>query len=498
MVAAHISQAADPGLSAMLLADTIPTTAMFDFHRVSTEAANDQRLRKAVRSVTLHYCDARRHRLQELPDSSALRGLAKQIRQHTLDHLDYYLEQLVAKVEQAGGQVHFATDAAEAQRIVLDIASQTNCRHVVKSKSTVSEEIGLTAALLQAGLDVVETDLGRFIGQISHDRPGHPQASVIHKDQASIAQTLAEYLKVPPTDDPQKLGMQVRTHLRDKFRQADMGITGANFLIAETGQVCLLANDGNPRQCLTPRVLVTVTGIEKVVPRLADLSVMLKLLARSATGQTMAVYTSLFGGIRKAPQQDGPEEFHLVLLDNGRSRILDSGYREVLQCIHCGACVNTCPVYRSIGGQAYGHAYVGPIGAILAPLLDGLEQHTDLPYASTLCGACTNACPVKINIPKHLMNLRRDIVARRLDSRLTQKACQSWMRLISDGALSRIANVLRNWRPRRRTQETEWIPEGDGLLANWTQVRDLPAPTHETFHHLWLRRRSDTKGAHHD
>jgi L-lactate dehydrogenase complex protein LldF len=277
-----------------------------------------------------------------------------------------------------------------------------------------------------------------------------------------------------------------------------MGVTGANFLVAETGQVCLVSNDGNARQCLTPRVLVTVTGIEKVVPRLADLAVLLKLLGRSATGQTMAVYTSLFGGIRKGPQQDGPEESHLVLVDNGRSRILDSGYREVLQCIHCGACLNACPVYRNIGGQAYGHAYSGPIGAILAPLLDGLERYKDLPYASTLCGACTDACPVKIDIPRHLMNLRREIVTRHLDSRLTQKACQVWMRVMSGGFLGRIAGIFRGWRLRGRQQETEWITQGDGLLANWTGVRDLPAPANETFQQLWLQHRPDAKEAHHD
>lgn len=472
--------------------------ALFDFHRASDEAARNQRLRNALRTATLHYNDARQRRLQELPDANALRQSAQQIRQHTLEHLDYYLEQLVANITQQAGQVHFASDAAEAQRLILDIASRTHCRRIVKSRSAVTDEINLAAAMQQAGLELLETDLGQFIGQISHDRPSHPHAPLIHMDQASIAKALSAHLQIPPADPPQPMGTHLRAHLRDAFRQADMGVTGANFLIAQTGQVCLVSNDANIRHCTTPRVRVIVAGIEKLLPRLADLSVMLKLLSRSATGQTMAVYTSLFGALRTAPADEKPQEFHLVLLDNGRSRILASDYRETLRCIHCNACLNACPVYRTIGDQAYGHAYTGPIGAILAPLIDGLEHHKDLPYASTLCGACVDACPVQIDIPKHLVNLRREIVARHLDSRLARKACQLWMRLLNATLFNRVTNLFRAWRRRPDPQTPEWITRGDGLLANWTESRDLPKPASETFQQLWQQRPANPRRAPHE
>ncbi|HEY1921915.1 MAG TPA: LutB/LldF family L-lactate oxidation iron-sulfur protein, partial [Tepidisphaeraceae bacterium] len=400
----------------------------FDFHALSTKAAADIRLKTAVSSNTLHQYEGRRHRMLDLPNPDALRSLAGEIKQHTLDNLDYYIEQFQRAAESNGAKIHFAHDGPAAQKIIADIARQSGCTRVIKSKSMASEEIELAQHLEAAGLDLVETDLGEFIIQISHDKPSHLVAPVMHKDRASIAKLFSEYFKTPYTDDPPMLTAQARVYLRNKFRHADLGITGGNFLIAETGQICVVENEGNARQSLTtPRVLVSLVGIEKLIPRLSDLAVMLKLLARSATGQPMTVYTSIFGGPRQGGETDGPEQTHIVLLNNGRTEILASPeYRETLRCIRCGACLNACPVYRKIGGHAYGSVYPGPIGALITPLFQGLEKFQDLPNASSLCGACYEVCPVKINIPKHLINLRRDINTRRISTSSERLFYKAW------------------------------------------------------------------------
>jgi L-lactate dehydrogenase complex protein LldF len=266
-------------------------------------------------------------------------------------------------------------------------------------------------------------------------------------------------------------------------------MTGGNFVIAQTGQVCVVENEGNARQSLTtPRVLVSLVGIEKVIPRLSDLSVMLKLLARSATGQAMTIYTSIFGGPRKPGEKDGPEEFHLVLLDNGRSEILASEYRETLRCIRCGACLNACPVYRKIGGHAYGSVYPGPIGALITPLFQGLGNFKDLPQASSLCGACYEACPVKINIPQHLINMRRDIVQQRLNSPIERTVYRLWAAGIKSPFMYKLIAMLQKWSLRRRAHRTGWVKKMPKIAAGWTQVRDMPAPAAKTFHQLWSRR----------
>ena len=326
----------------------------FDFHKVSVQAAGDERLKLAINNAVMRQYTARQDRMLDLPDPDRLRALAGEIKQHTIENLDYYLEQIVANVEKNGGIVHFARDGAEANRIIIDIANKAGCTRCIKSKSMVSEEIHLVGALEAIGMDVVETDLGEFIVQISHDRPSHLVAPIVHKDRKSIAKLFSEYFKTPYNDDPQALTMQARHYLRDKFRKSDFGMTGGNFLVAETGQVACVENEGNQRQSITtPRVLVSLVGIEKVIPRMADLAVMLKLLARSATGQPFTVYTNIFGGPKAPGEKDGPEEFHLVLIDNGRTEILaHPEYRETLRCIRCGACVIACPSYRKIGGHA--------------------------------------------------------------------------------------------------------------------------------------------------
>jgi L-lactate dehydrogenase complex protein LldF len=462
----------------------------FDFHQVSVKAAGDEKLKSAINNAVLRQYTGRQLRLLDLPDSDKLRTLAGDIKQHALDYLDFYLDQFAANVRKNGGQVHFARDGDEAKKIIRDIALEANCKSCIKSKSMVSEEIDLVPSLEAAGIDVVETDLGEFIVQISHDRPSHLVAPIVHKDKASIAKLFSEYFGTPYNDDPNALTMQARVYLRDKFRRADFGMTGGNFLVAETGQVCCVENEGNQRQSITtPRVLVSLVGIEKIVPRMVDLAVMLKLLARSATGQPVTIYTNIFGGPRSPDEKDGPEEFHLVLMDNGRSEILaDPEYRETLRCIRCGACLNACPIYRKIGGHAYGSVYPGPIGALITPLFQGLENFKDLPQASSLCGACYEACPVKINIPKHLINLRRDIQQKHLNSSIERGVYRLWAWAMKSPFLYNTIGNLQKFDLRRRAHDTGWVHDMPSIAAGWTQIRDMPAPAKKTFHQLWRKR----------
>jgi L-lactate dehydrogenase complex protein LldF len=462
----------------------------FNFQEAAAKGAADRRLRTAVMNNTYVKQKGREKRWTELPDIQAIRELASQIKEHTLENLDYYLIQLKAAVERNGGVVHFAADAARARQIVLDIAAKTGCKRIIKSKSMASEEIGLTHCLEAEKLDVVETDLGEFIVQITHDRPSHLVAPIIHKDRGSIGRAFSEYFQTPYTDDPPTLTMQARAFLRDKFRRAELGMTGGNFLVAQTGQVCVVENEGNARQSIsTPRVLVSLVGIEKIVPRLSDLAVMIKILARSSTGQSITVYTSLFGGPRQAGEKDGPEEFHLILMDNGRSEILAKpDYRETLKCIRCGACLNVCPIFRGVGGHAYGSVYPGPIGALLSPLFNGLKEYKDLPQASSLCGACGEACPVKIDIPRHLVQLRRDIVNQHLNGKLERFVYRLWARGLKSPLMYRLISAIQGFDLRRRADERGWISRLPKIAAGWTQVRDMPAPAEHSFHRLWKDR----------
>src|SRR4051812_45228006 len=463
----------------------------FDFHKLSVKAAGDERLKASINNAVMRQYTGRQLIMAELPDADGLRDLAGRIKQHALDHLDFYLEQLAANVRKNGGHVHFAKDGREATRIILDIAANASCTRCIKSKSMVSEEIDLVHALEIAGMDVVETDLGEFIVQISHDKPSHLVAPIVHKDRASIAKLFSEYFGTPYNDDPQSLTMQARTYLRDKFRQSDFGMTGGNFLVAETGQLCCVENEGNQRQSITtPRVLVSLVGIEKVVPRVADLNVMLKLLARSATGQPCTIYTNIFGGPRAPGEKDGPEEFHLVLIDNGRSEILASEeYRETLRCIRCGACLNACPIYRKIGGHAYGSVYPGPIGALITPLFQGLGEFKDLPQASSLCGACYEACPVKINIQQILINMRRDIKAAHLDGVMERVVYRISGWGLKSPFLYNVIGTLQKWDLRRRARRGGgWVKTMPSIAAGWTEVRDMPAPARKTFHQMWRKK----------
>jgi L-lactate dehydrogenase complex protein LldF len=378
-----------------------------DFTGAVAQALTDVPLQAALGRLSDTLMTANRRGYEALADSDLLRDHAKRIKEHTLAHLDRYLEELERSVERAGGHVHWAGSAEDARRIILDIADENGCKRIVKSKSMTSEEIHLNPALEAAGLEVTETDFGEYIIQLAGERPSHLVAPAVHHTRESVARVLSKHLGRQLPDDPVALAAEGRAALRTRFEQADMGISGANFAVAQTGTIVLITNEGNGRLTTTcPRIHVALMGIEKVLPQLEHLPVFLKLLARAATGQTLSVYTTLITGPRRDSEIDGPEEFHLILLDNGRSKILATPFRESLQCIRCGACLNACPVYRRIGGHAYGGVYAGPIGSILTPLYDSVRANPDLPHASSLCGACQAVCPVRINIPHMLIGLR--------------------------------------------------------------------------------------------
>jgi L-lactate dehydrogenase complex protein LldF len=427
----------------------------------------------------------------ELPDGEALRDRARAIKAHTIAHLDHYLVQLEQSVERLGGHVHWARTGDEACAVILDIARRNAVRTVVKSKSMATEEIHLNVALENAGIEAVETDLGEYIVQLAGEPPSHILAPAIHKSKADIAALFDEKLNAANLREAEEMATVARRTLRERFRSAEMGVTGANFAVAETGTIVLLENEGNIRLSTSlPRLHVAVVGIEKVIPRFADLGVFLKILARSATGQTMSSYVSFITGARRVGEVDGADEFHLVLLDNGRTRILaDEAKRESLYCLRCGACLNVCPVYQKIGGHAYGSVYPGPIGAIITPPLVGLERSKDLPFASSLCGACREVCPVRINIPHVLLSLRREWSEGNeqhkshapLGERLAIKAW-AW-------AMKRPR--LYNW-SFRLPAALQGLLLKDGKFErlpfaarNWTRNRDFPAIAPKPFRALW-------------
>ncbi len=456
-----------------------------DFLNAVGEALHDPPLQAALVRLTDTLMAGNRRGYASLADSSALRYHAKRIKEHTLAHLDRYLEQLEASVYKRGGHVHWAASAEDARRTVVEIARKAGARCAVKSKSMTTEEIHLNPALEAAGLEVTETDFGEFILQLAGERPSHLVAPAVHHTRESIARILSARAGVPLPDDPVVLAQTGRRLLREKFAAADMGITGVNFAVAETGTIVLVSNEGNARLTTTcPRVHVAVMGMEKVIPRLVDLPVFLKLLARAATGQTLSVYTTLITGPRRPGEIDGPEEFHLVILDNGRSRVLATPFRESLQCIRCGACLNACPVYRRIGGHAYGGVYAGPIGSILTPLYDSVADNPHLPHASSLCGACQAACPVKINIPHMLIGLRELQQHEKGKSWRERLAYRLACAVLRRPWLYRLAQRCARLVLRPRATDG-WLRKLPGAGTAWTDVRDFPAPAARSFRERW-------------
>ena len=386
-----------------------PTSETFDQN--AKAALADSHLRGALRNATSLFGERRLAAAQSLYNWEDLRSQARAIKDNVLLHLDEYLEAFVSKAESRGAIVHWARDAAEANSIICSLTVERGAKSIVKSKSMTTEETHLNVALERAGMQVVETDLGEYIIQLADETPSHIIVPAIHKTKKQIAELFTEELGIPPTDDVAELTSTARTTLREKFANADVGISGVNFGIAETGTILILENEGNIRLTTSlPRMHIAVMGIEKIIPRFEDIDVFLKLLPRSGTGQRLTTYQSLLTGPKKNPNDEGPEELHIVLMDNGRSRMLAHPVtRQSLACIRCGACLNACPVYQQIGGHAYGSVYPGPIGAVITPQLMGLEKTSQLPYASSLCGACREVCPVKIDIPRLLLHLRAEI-----------------------------------------------------------------------------------------
>ena len=453
----------------------------------------DTQLRKNVRHAT-DVIQAKRARVVgEMPDWQELREAGKQIRQHTMEHLDYYLQEFEANCTRAGGVVHWAKDAEEARRIIVGLVKASRSDEVIKIKSMTTEEIQLNSALEAAGIHPFETDLAELIIQLGQDRPSHIVVPALHKNRQQIREIFQREMNLPELGEkPQDLADAARMFLREKFLRVKTGVSGANFLIAETGGVCVVESEGNGRMCLTlPETLITVAGIDKVLPRFEDLEVMLQLLPRSATGERMNPYNSIWTGVDAS---DGPKAFHVVLMDNARTSILaDAEGRQTLNCIRCAACQNACPVYRQTGGHAYGSVYAGPIGAILTPQLQEMHHSQSLPYASSLCGACYEVCPVKINIPEVLIHLRNKVV-------LQNTAGVAGLFDVEAGAMKAMAMIFRSERRFRAAQrlgrvaesplvkKDGWIGWLPGMLGGWTQVRDLQEMPKETFRDWWEKR----------
>ncbi|MBI3696911.1 MAG: iron-sulfur cluster-binding protein [Acidobacteria bacterium] len=470
------------------------------FHQRIQEALLDERLQKALYAATGRLMEKRKSGVttDQLPDYQELRTHANRIKRHTLENLDYYLETLTRNVEARGGHVQWCRDAGEAQVFIGQLARERGVKLVVKSKSMTSEEVDLNEALQQQGVEPVETDLGEFIIQLARQRPYHIVAPAMHKTRQQVADLFEERLGVPREEEIEKQTMIARAVLRKKFLEAGMGISGANFLIAESGAVVIVENEGNARLTTSsPRIHVALAGIEKIIPRAADLAVFLQLLGRSATGQPLTSYTSFLSGSRRPGELDGPDEFHLVLLDNGRSRVLaDREKRQTLYCIRCGACLNICPVYRRIGGYSYPGAYSGPIGAILTPQFLGLQHEPELPFASSLCGACAEVCPVKIEIPKILLELRSEVKkaeAREAGWNLEPSNVEKigfglWAWLMRHPRLFELAGAAAQiLLPADR--DGKWLRNLPGPLQAWTRWRDFPPPAPRSFRQLWRTRR---------
>ena len=390
---------------------TAPAQTSRTFDRNARSALDDTQLRGALRHATGLFGERRQAAIATVDDWEGLRSRARALKDETLAHLDRYLEEFAARAEEAGATVHWARDGAEACAVIGAIAIGRGARTVVKSKSMASEEIHLNAALAELGIEPIETDLGEYIIQLAGETPSHIVVPAIHKTKRQIAELFVEKLGIPPSDDVATLTEAARQALRQRFARADLGISGVNFGVAETGSILILENEGNARLTTSlPRAHIALMGIEKVIPRFEDLDVFLKLLPRSGTGQLLTAYQSILTGTRRADGDEGPDELHIVLMDNGRSRMLaHPTTRQSLACIRCGACLNACPVYQQVGGHAYGSVYPGPIGAVISPQLFGLESSSQLPFASSLCGACREVCPVKIDIPELLLHLRAQV-----------------------------------------------------------------------------------------
>ncbi len=452
---------------------------------------NNTFMRGAVSGAQERLQTRRLDAVHELGNWEEWRSLAEEIRQHVLEHLDYYLYQLSENVAKRGGHVYFAETAEEASGYIRTVIEKKNAKKVVKSKSMVTEEINLNAKLEEAGCEVIETDLGEYILQVDdHDPPSHIVAPALHKNKEQIRDVFAEKLNYRNTEKPEELAWHAREMLRQEYLTADVGITGCNFAVAETGSITLVTNEGNADLVTSlPKTQITVMGMERLVPTYEEMEVLVSMLTRSAVGQKLTSYITVLSGPREEFDVDGPEDFHLVIVDNGRSDILGGEFQSILQCIRCAACVNVCPVYRHVGGHSYGSIYSGPIGAVLSPLLGGYDDYKELPYASTLCGACTEACPVKIPLHELLHKHRQVIVEKEGRAPISEKMAMKAFGLgAASPSLYKIGSKLA---PTAMNPFTagEKITKGPGPLKAWTEIRDFPAPNKERFRD-WFQNRS--------
>jgi L-lactate dehydrogenase complex protein LldF len=487
-----------------MLPENRPETFVENYRR----ALSDPRLQRAMSNATAKFEAARR---QAPPGGEAewqrLRDRAREIKERTVGNLDYYLEQFSANVERRGGRVFWARDAGEANHYINEVARRQGVRLAVKGKSMLSEEIGLNHALAEAGVESVETDFGEYVAQLAGQRPSHINMPIVHMSRGDVADLFARRLHVERMGEIEQMTGLARRLLRERFAAADMGVTGVNFAVAETGTIVLVENEGNIRLCTSlPRVQVALMSIEKVIPRFADLEVFLKLLPLSASGQKMTANVTFVTGARGAGGGEASQEFHVVILDNGRVDMLaNPELREALYCIRCGACLNICPVYQKIGGHAYGWVYPGPIGAVLTPQLIGREKAAELPFASSLCGACRDVCPVKINLPEMLLHLRHEIkepaaeharttpeaqagpllkLKRSLARALERASFKLWAAAMKSPAhyarAARLARLIRRVSGDGRNGLARLLP-----VSRWTAARDLPPPAARSFREQW-------------
>lgn len=460
-----------------------------EFQERARQALSDVSLQRAMAKARGGFVDHRRDAVDALPEFDAIRDAARDIKDHVLANLDGYLELYEQKVIENGGQVHWARDADEACRIVAKICKDAEAKTVTKGKSMVSEEIHLNPVLEAAGMTVVETDLGEYIVQLAGETPSHIIAPAVHKTREQITDLFHEHHSPLGYTDRvtqrEALVNEARSVLRERFVAADVGITGANFLVAETGANVIVTNEGNGdlTSCL-PRVHIVTAGIEKVIPSLDDLSVLLRVLARSATGQEFSAYTSLYSGPRRTDEMEGPEAYHVVLLDNGRSRLLGGQYQPMLRCIRCGACLNHCPVYGAIGGHAYGWVYSGPMGSVLTPLLNGFDQAMDLPNACTLNGRCKEVCPVRIPLSDLLLKHRLEQHDRRLNTIFGRFLLSAWAWLARRPRLYQGVMALPLWLMHRLGKRRGVLSRLPGL-GGWTDSRDFPIPARRSFLRQW-------------
>lgn len=449
---------------------------------------NNEVVRKALVKAQETIGANRQRMVDELGHWEEWRDDAKQIRNHVLANLDAYLYQLSEKVTQNGGHVFFAETAEEATDYIKKVAKEKNAKKIVKSKSMVTEEIGMNHVLEAEGIKVVETDLGEYLLQIVGDKPSHIVVPAIHKDRYKIRQEMHDVLGYEGSETPEEMTAFVRQKIREDFLEADIGISGCNFAVPETGSVCLVTNEGNLRMATTvPKTHIAVMGMERIAPTFKEVDVLITMLARSAVGAKLTAYNTWLTGPRLEGETDGPEEFHLVIVDNGRSKILESEFKEVLRCIRCGACLNTCPAYRQIGGHGYGSIYPGPIGSVISPLLGGYDEFKELPYACSLCTACNSVCPVKIPLAQLILKHREQIAQKGMTPMIERLSIFGFTFANSHPNVWK-AGVKIGAKVAGKLIKNGKAPIEFGALGEWTKARDLPSAEGESFREWFYKR----------